>query len=113
MNAKTTFRLGSAAILLAIILAVAPAASAQCAMCANAAAAQQAEARKALNLGILMLVAPTFLLIGGIVVLSYQRRNTPGDPADELSSTDELALAKGQVVELSLEESSDRAGPRN
>ena len=108
MNTKGTIRFAGALLLLAALLA--PAASAQCAMCANAAASQQAEARKALNLGILTLVAPAFLLIGGFVVLSYQRRNAPEELSCERTALAELAPPQERVVDLPLDESTDRAG---
>lgn len=111
MNSRRTIRFAGALLLLAVLLALAPAASAQCAMCANAAASQQAEARKALNLGIAALVAPVFLLIGGFVALSYQRRNAPDDPCSELPALAELAPPQKLVVNLPRDESSDRPRP--
>ncbi len=94
--------------MLAVLLAIAPAASAQCAMCANAAAAQQAEARKALNLGIAALVMPVLLLIGGFVFLSYKRRNPPDDPSGELQGFVEFKTPQAPVVNLPLDSASDR-----
>ena len=113
MNTRQTIRFAGALLLFAVLLALAPAASAQCAMCANAAASQQAEARKALNLGIATLVAPTFLLIGGFVVLAYQRRNAPEDASGALPAVDELVPPQKLLVELPLEDSSDRLRPFN
>ncbi|MBI1737862.1 MAG: hypothetical protein HYR58_01275 [Acidobacteria bacterium] len=98
-------------LLAALVLALAPAASAQCAMCANAAASQQAEARKALNLGIAALVAPVFLLIGGFVFLSYQRRNAPDDPSGGLSDLVESNPPQAPLIKLPLDASSDRPHP--
>jgi hypothetical protein len=104
-------RLVAGLFLAALVLAMAPAASAQCAMCANAAATQQAEARKALNLGIAALVAPVFLLIGGFVLLSYQRRNAPDDPSGELPELAGPALSQMPVVKLPLDSPPDRSRP--
>ncbi len=101
-----------AGLLLAVLLlALAPAASAQCAMCANAAETQQAEARKALNTGIAALVAPVFLLLGGFVLLSYQRRNAPDDPSGELPELAGPAPAQAPGVNLPLDSPSDRSRP--
>ena len=104
-------RLAAGLLLAALVLALAPAASAQCAMCANAAATQQAEARKALNTGIAALVAPVLLLLGGFVFLSYQRRNAPDDPSGELSELAEPAPSKTPAVNLPLDSPSDRSRP--
>ncbi len=94
-----------------LVLALAPTVSAQCAMCANAAATQQAEARKALNLGIAALVAPVLLLIGGFVFLSYQRRNAPDDPSGELPELARPAPSQTPVVHLPLESPQNRSRP--
>jgi heme/copper-type cytochrome/quinol oxidase subunit 2 len=104
-------RLAAGLLLATLVLALAPAASAQCAMCANAAASQQAEARKALNMGIAALVAPVFLLIGGFVFLSYQRRNAPDDPSGELPELAEPAPLQTPVVHLPLDSPPDRSRP--
>jgi hypothetical protein len=80
-------------------------------MCANAAQTQQAEARKALNLGIAALVAPVFLLIGGFVFLSYQRRNAPDEPSGELPELAGPAPTQAPVVNLPLDSSPDRSRP--
>lgn len=104
-------RYAAGLLLAALFLALAPAASAQCAMCANAAASQQAEARKALNLGIAALVTPVFLLIGGFVFLSYKRRNAPDDPSGEILDSVESEPPQAPVVNLPLDSTSDRPRP--
>lgn len=104
-------RFAAGLLLAALYLALAPAASAQCAMCANAAAAQQAEARKALNLGIAALVAPVFLLIGGFVFLSYKRRNAPDDPSGERPDCVEPDPPRTLVANLPLDSSAGRPRP--
>ncbi|HEV8385311.1 MAG TPA: hypothetical protein VGQ11_10615 [Candidatus Acidoferrales bacterium] len=104
MSTTRTIRFAGALVVLALILMLAPGASAQCAMCANAAAAQQAEARRALNMGIAALVTPVFLLIGGFVLLSYQRRNPPDDPSDEFSGA---VASQATMVNLSLDTPTD------
>jgi hypothetical protein len=105
------FRLAAGLLLATLLLALAPPASAQCAMCANAAASQQAEARKALNLGIAALVAPVLLLIGGIVVLSYQRRNAPDDPSGAIPEWADPIEKQGTPRRLPLDSSPDRPQP--
>ncbi len=102
-----TIRFAGALIALALLLALAPGASAQCAMCANAAAAQQAEARKALNLGIAALAMPVLLLAGGFVFLSYKRRNPPDDPSGELPGFNKSATPRHPTVNLPLDSSSE------
>ena len=104
-------RLAAGLLLATLLLALAPAASAQCAMCANAAETQQAEARKALNMGIAALVAPVFLLVGAFVCMSYQRRNAPDDPSGELPELAGPAPSKASVVNLPLDSPSDRSRP--
>ena len=105
------YRIAAGLLLATLLLAMAPPASAQCAMCANAAASQQAEARKALNLGIAALVAPVFLLIGGIVVLSYQRRNAPDDPTGAIPEWVNPIEKQGTSPRLPLDSSQDRPRP--
>jgi hypothetical protein len=104
-------RLAAALLLAVLVLTLAPSASAQCAMCANAAQTQQAEARKALNMGIAALVAPVLLLIGGFVFLSYQRRNAPDDPAGELPELAGPVPSQTPVVNLPLDSPPDRSRP--
>lgn len=105
------FRLAAVLLFATLLLALAPPASAQCAMCANAAAAQQAEARKALNLGIAALVAPVFLLIGGFVVLSYRRRNAPDDPTGAILEWSDPIEKQGTPPRLPLDRSPIRPQP--
>jgi hypothetical protein len=104
-------RLAAGLLLATLVLALAPAASAQCAMCANAAETQQAEARKALNLGIAALVAPVFLLVGAFVCMSYQRRNAPDDPSGEIPELAGHAPSKASIMNLHLDSPSDRSRP--
>ena len=104
-------RLAAGLLLATLLLALAPAASAQCAMCASAAETQQAEARKALNMGIAALVAPVFLLVGAFVFMSYQRRNAPDDPSGELSQLAGPAPSQAPVVNLPLDSAPDRSRP--
>lgn len=103
MNSRFTAGL----LLAALVLALAPAATAQCAMCANAAQTQQAEARRALNLGIAALVLPVFFLVGGFVFLAYKRRNPPDDPSGELPGFTESTPPHAAVVKLPLDSASD------
>ena len=63
-------------ILLAVILGgVASDAHAQgCAMCLASAMSQGHKAMQAMNLGILVLLIPPFLIIGGILTFTFLRR---------------------------------------
>ena len=45
----------------------------QCVMCFRTAAAQNLARARVLNLGILLLGAPPFLILGGLLVLLYRR----------------------------------------
>ncbi|MBI1749623.1 MAG: hypothetical protein HY234_14280 [Acidobacteria bacterium] len=81
-----------------LLLTLAPAAAAQCAMCYNAAEAQQAQARKALDLAIAALVAPVFLLVGGVVFITYKRRNAPDDPSGEPSGSGKPDLLPARLI---------------
>jgi len=111
MKTNMNTRLAAGLLLATLLLALAPAASAQCAMCANAAETQQAEARKALNMGIAALVAPVFLLVGAFVCMSYQRRNAPDDPSGELPELAGPAPSPPPLVHLPLDSPPDRTRP--
>jgi hypothetical protein len=66
-----------AALLLAVVLflASAPAARAQgCSMCRTGASAQSEAGKRALNIGILLLLSPTLLIFGGLLFVAYKRR---------------------------------------
>lgn len=72
-------RLGVGIILLAAVLAtvLVPEALAQgCSMCVRNAAAAGEAGRKALNTGILILLAPTLLLFGGVIFLLRRHNNS-------------------------------------
>ena len=57
------------------LFAFAPGVAAQgCAMCYDSAKQQSAEAASALNTGILVLLLPSLLLFGGVVVTAFRRR---------------------------------------
>jgi hypothetical protein len=60
--------------LLSALAAFAPAALAQCVMCERTAAAQNAARIQVLNRGILLLGVPPFLILTGILLLAYKRR---------------------------------------
>jgi hypothetical protein len=55
------------------LLAPAYDAGAQCVMCFRTASAQQKERARVLNAGILVLGAPPFLILGGLVYLAFKR----------------------------------------
>ena len=71
--------------LLTIVPLAALAANAQCVMCFRTAAAQQAERAKVLNLGIIILLIPPFLILGGFLYLAYRRRRSYTAPEIEAS----------------------------
>ncbi|MGH9657976.1 MAG: hypothetical protein ACRD96_05490 [Bryobacteraceae bacterium] len=50
-------------------------ASAQCVMCQRTAAAQNLERARVLNFGILLLMIPVVLIVGGFLYLMWRRRN--------------------------------------
>ena len=64
------------------IAALAPLAAtsafAQCVMCFRTAAAQQAERAHVLNFGILIMMVPPILILGGFMLLCFVRRNEYG-----------------------------------
>lgn len=62
--------------LAALLLALAPGALAQCVMCFRTAAAQQAARARVLNIGIIIMLIPPLLILGGFVLLLYVRRTT-------------------------------------
>lgn len=66
--------------LLALAAAVAPGAFAQCVMCFRTAAAQQTARAQVLNLGIIIMLIPPILILGGFVLLLYIRRKTYATP---------------------------------
>ena len=55
-----------------LVLTLVSAASAQCVMCQRTAAAQQSARAHVLNVGILVLLVPPFLIIGGILWMAYR-----------------------------------------
>ncbi|MGH9723161.1 MAG: hypothetical protein ACRD8O_23360 [Bryobacteraceae bacterium] len=64
------------ALLLAILAQVA---AAQCVMCFRTAAAQQIERARVLNLGIIVMLIPPFLVLGFFLYLLYCRRGSFAD----------------------------------
>ena len=63
------------ALMCMAVLALAPAAAAQsCAMCYDSAKQQSAQAASALNTGILILLLPSVLIFGGVLVTAFRRR---------------------------------------
>jgi len=51
----------------------------QCAMCFRNAAALEASRQQALNLGILVLLVPPFLVLAGILYLAWKRSPAPDE----------------------------------
>ena len=54
---------------------------AQCVMCFRTAAAQQHERARVMNAGILIMLVPPLVILGGFVWLMYRRSKTYADPA--------------------------------
>ena len=65
--------------LLPLVSLAAMDAAAQCVMCFRTAAAQQAERARVLNIGIVSLGVPPFLILAGFLYLCYRRRNTTNE----------------------------------
>ncbi len=65
--------------LAAALALLAPAALAQCVMCERTAAAQNSARIAVLNHGIVLLGVPPFLILTGILLLAYKRR----EPAEK------------------------------
>jgi hypothetical protein len=59
--------------LLPILMLAVSAANAQCVMCFRTAAAQQEERAKVLNIGIVVMLIPPVLILGGFLYLAYRR----------------------------------------
>jgi len=81
---------------LAVILPLlAVAARAQCVMCFRTAAAQQMERARILNFGILIILIPPILILGGFLFLAW-RRNAVYAQHDKLACSETLyPLAAG------------------
>ena len=62
--------------LLAILPVVVSAASAQCVMCYRTAAAQNMERARIMNIGILIMLIPPFVILAGFLLLCWRRNKT-------------------------------------
>ncbi len=71
------------ALVLLLLAVTASSAAAQCAMCYSTAAAQDSEAIKALNLGILVLLIPPVAIMGSILLLAFRYRNSDPTEAEQ------------------------------
>lgn len=69
-------------ILALLLLAASSAAAQGCAMCSSGAEAAGKEQRRALFRGVLVLLVPTMVILGGIGVAGYRMRH-PAVPGDE------------------------------
>ena len=58
-------------------------ASAQCVMCFRTAEAQNMERARMLNIGILVLGVPPFLILAGFLLLCWRRSKTYADYSDK------------------------------
>jgi hypothetical protein len=65
--------------LAALLPLVTTGAFAQCVMCFRTAAAQQSERARVLNAGILIMLVPPLVILGGFVLLMYVRSRTYAD----------------------------------
>jgi hypothetical protein len=63
----------------ALLPLVTTGAFAQCVMCFRTAAAQQSERARVLNAGILIMLVPPLVILGGFVLLMYVRSRTYAD----------------------------------
>jgi hypothetical protein len=69
--------------LILAVLSLAPSAAAQgCAMCYDSAQQQGPEAAHALNIGIIVLLLPSLMLFGGVIVTALRHREARG-PAEQ------------------------------
>lgn len=75
-----------------LLLAAAPAWG-QCVMCQTAASAQQAQAAKAMNFAILILLLPAVTLFCGVIVFAFRCRNE----AKSLEDPEHCAIDFGEV----------------
>lgn len=83
-------RVAMAALVAVGLLAAVPAAFAQgCVMCRNTAAAGGAEAAKALDLGVLILLVPTISIFVGILFFAFRYRGS--SPTETSPSADPLS----------------------
>jgi len=103
---------------IAVIFATAQAAHAQgCAMCANNASAVREGAVRSLQNGILILLIPVVLMVAGIAVVVFRRRNTfygegiesEGGWDDNLSSVPPLPPDLLREARLEVHEESETA----
>ena len=65
--------------LAALIPLMSTGAFAQCVMCFRTAAAQQSERARVLNAGIVIMLVPPLVILGGFVLLMYRRSRTYAD----------------------------------
>jgi hypothetical protein len=65
--------------LLSILPLAVSVASAQCVMCFRTAAAQQMERAKILNFGIIIMLIPPFVILGGFLLLAWRKNSTYAD----------------------------------
>lgn len=67
----------AAAVVLLMFLSAEPLRAQGCSQCVTAARAQSEKGQRAINAGILTLLAPTLALFGGLFTLAWKRRNAP------------------------------------
>jgi hypothetical protein len=80
---------------LAIALVAASSAFPQCVMCFRTAAAQQAERARVMNLGIIIMLIPPLVILGGFMLLCYKRSRTyaVGEPGESFVAEPELTAS--------------------
>jgi hypothetical protein len=71
-------------------------ASAQCVMCFRTAAAQQIERARVLNFGILVMMVPPVVILGGFLMLAWRKNSEYAGPDDKIADGETLhTLAAG------------------
>jgi hypothetical protein len=76
------------------LFALAVSAHAQCVMCFRTAEAQQIERARVLNMGILVMGIPPFLILGGFLLLCWRRSRTfANDGAERADESSERTAA--------------------
>ena len=69
--------------LLALASLAIPAVHAQCVMCFRTAAAQQMERARVLNFGIVIMLIPPLVILGGFLFLCWRRNSSYADGVSE------------------------------
>jgi hypothetical protein len=91
-------------LFLLVLIGVAPAAQGQgCAMCAATASQASAQAKHALNVGILMLLAPTLAIFCGVFFFVWRSKQPPNSSLPALLPTSVSGMAWERVDDKAIE----------